>query len=361
MGPEVAQEENEEASKSKNNLTSSIGAAAFATEDPSLFSSNNRGTQQQQLQSQQQQQQRERVALEVAQANAAALVAAGGVEILVDLVSTAHEASERPSAALQTGLIASTPYAEAVKIWFYLPSTAGALPSGGAAGAAPGAAIAFFEEHKTGPVSKAEIRQLYSRGVIDYKTIFWAPGMHEPAALGAIRELRWWISSGIGHLTSFQTAEISLRVLIALAALRPAVDARGEALIPLPAAHRQMASSRCLPHIAQVVLTGEPVLVAAASVLVLKLVEHNEEAMASLYQTGVFFFLLSYCGSNLVEVSRLFKAAHLRQRFLGAADAGPGLPLSKKSFLGSLLPGMLLSFLLSIRLARSLSFSVYFI
>jgi DnaJ family protein C protein 13 len=282
--------------------------------------------------------QREKAAVEVAQANAAALVAAGGVEILVDLVSTAHEASERPAAALQTGLIASTSHAEAVKVWFYLPLTAGALPSGGAAGAV----MAYFEENKTGPISKAEIRQLFAKNVISFETVFWAPGMHEAAALGAIRELRWWVSSGIGHLTPFQVAEISLRVLTGLATLRPAVDARREALIPLPAAHRQMASSRCLPHLAQVVLTGEPSLVAAASMLLLKLVEHNEDAMSSLYHSGVFFFLLSYCGSNLVEVSRLFKASHLRQRFLGAAEAGPGLPLSKKSFLGSLLPESLL-------------------
>lgn len=320
---------NEEEEEESGNTLAGVGAAAFNSDDASLPSNSHRAVKQQ----------HHRI-LEVAQANAAALVAAGGVEILVDLVSTAHEASERPSAALQTGLIASTSYAEAIKVWFYLPSTAGALRSGGAAAA--GAAMAYFEEHKTGPVSKAEIRQLYSRGVIDSKTTFLAPGMHEAAALGAIRELRWWVSSGIGHLTPFQTAEVSLRVLTALAILRPAVDAQGEALIPLPAAHRQMASSRCLPHLAQVALTGEPALVAAISVLILKLVEHNEDAMASLYQTGIFFFLLSYCGSNLVEVSRLFKAAHLRQRFLGAADAGPGLPLSKKSFLGSLLPESLL-------------------
>jgi DnaJ family protein C protein 13 len=322
----VARNEEEE-EEARNKTLAGAGAATFNSDDASLPSNSHRGVQQQQ----------HRV-LEAAQANAAALVAAGGVEILVDLVSTAHEASERPSAALQTGLIASTSYTEAVKVWFYLPSTAGALPSGGAAAAA-GAAMAYFEKHKTGPVSKAEIRQLYSRGVIDSKTTFWAPGMHEAAALGAIRELRWWVSSGIGHLTPFQTAEISLRVLTALVILRPAVDARGEALIPLPAAHRHMASSRCLPRLAQVALTGEPALVAAISVLILRLVEHNVDAMASLYQTGLFFFLLSYCGSNLVEVSRLFKAAHVRQRFLGAADAGPGLPLSKKSFLGSLLPG----------------------
>ena len=75
-------------------------------------------------------------ALEAAQANAAALVAASGVEILVDTVAAAHEASERPAAALQTGLIAAAPHAESVAVWHYLPKEKGPLPAGGAAGAA---------------------------------------------------------------------------------------------------------------------------------------------------------------------------------------------------------------------------------
>lgn len=272
---------------------------------------------------------------EAAQTNATALVAAGGIELLVDLMATAHEASERPAAALQTGLIASTPHAEAVKLWYYLPKDAGNLPAGGAAGAA----LAFFEERKKGPVSKAEIRQLYNKGIITSGTPFWAPGMAEPAPLAAVRELRWWVATGTGHLAPFKVAEVVLRVLTAIVKLRPAVDAKGEALIPLPAAHRLLASARCLPHVAQVTLTGEPSLVVAASSLLLLLVEHDYEAMSGLYRTGVFFFLLSYCGSNLLEVAKLFKVAHLRQRFLGAGDAAPGLPLSKRSILGSLLPG----------------------
>ena len=286
------------------------------------------------------QQQRQRLlhqqrVADAAQTNATALVAAGGIEILVDVMATAHEASERPAAALQTGLIASTPHAETVKLWYYLPKEAGALPAGGAAGAA----FAFFDERKVGPISKVEIRQLVSKGIITSGTPFWAPGMVEPSPLAAIRELRWWISTGSGHLAPFKVAEVVLRVLTAILKLRPAVDARGEALIPLPAAHRELTSPRCLPHLAQITLTGEPSLVAAASSLLLLLVEYDYEAMSGLYRTGIFFFLLSYCGSNLLEVAKLFKAAHLKQRFLGAGDSAPGLPLSKRSILGSLLPG----------------------
>ena len=157
--------------------------------------------------------------------------------------------------------------------------------------------------------------------------------------LGGIRELRWLVATGTAHLPPFKAAEVALQVLTALVTLRPAVNSSGEAVIPLPAAHRQLTSPRCLPHIAQVTLTGEPTLVAAAASLLLLLVEHNDEAASGLYRTGIFFFLLSYCGSNLVEVARLFKAVHLRQKFLGAGEVSSGLPLAKRSFLGTLLPG----------------------
>jgi hypothetical protein len=49
---------------------------------------------------------------------------------------------------------------------------------------------------------------------------------------------------------------VALRALQALAEQQPAVDAHGEVLHPLPAAHRQMTSPACLPHIAQVSLNS---------------------------------------------------------------------------------------------------------
>ena len=58
---------------------------------------------------------------------------------------------------------------------------------------------------------------------------------------------------------------------------------------------------------AQVVLTGEPALVSMAAALLEAMMEHNSAGIATLYQTGVFFFALAYCGSNLVEIGRLFK------------------------------------------------------
>ena len=58
---------------------------------------------------------------------------------------------------------------------------------------------------------------------------------------------------------------------------------------------------------AQVLLTGEPALVASACSLLQKALHHNAEALPRLYQTGLYFFALAYCGSNLLEVATLFQ------------------------------------------------------
>ena len=57
----------------------------------------------------------------------------------------------------------------------------------------------------------------------------------------------------------------------------------------------------------QVMLTGEPSLVSMSAALLEAMLEHNSASLATLYQTGVFFFALAYCGSNLVEIGQLFK------------------------------------------------------
>ena len=57
----------------------------------------------------------------------------------------------------------------------------------------------------------------------------------------------------------------------------------------------------------QVILTGEPALVALAFALLESVLEHNIAALATLYQTGIYFFGLAYCGSNLMELAHLFK------------------------------------------------------
>ena len=56
-----------------------------------------------------------------------------------------------------------------------------------------------------------------------------------------------------GPLGPFQQAEVALAILQRLTDAQAAVDAAGQPLLPLPIAHRHIASQRCLPHIVQVV------------------------------------------------------------------------------------------------------------
>ncbi|KAK9807966.1 hypothetical protein WJX73_008492 [Symbiochloris irregularis] len=266
-----------------------------------------------------------------AAANGAAFVRAGGVQLAVDMVAGAHAAQERVQAPLQTNLIAYTSHQQTVKEWYFYPTTTAAtrprdLP---------------IEEGQQGPLTRDELKQAFAKGQVSRATLMWASGMAHPLPLGAIRQLRWMMSSPPGRMGAFDRAEVALEALLALAHRHPATDESGQALHPLPLVHRILASPQCLPHLAQVLLTGQPALVSLAAALLEVVVDHNSHALSRLPGTGIFFFALAYCGSNLVEIARLFQVAHLKAGKPTAAAAAGG-PLAQSSILGPLLPESLL-------------------
>ena len=61
------------------------------------------------------------------------------------------------------------------------------------------------------------------------------------------------------------------------------------------------------------ILCGQPELVSLAAALLHSVLQYNHEAMALLYRTGVFYFSLAYCGSNLVELACLLQVIALDQ------------------------------------------------
>ena len=56
--------------------------------------------------------------------------------------------------------------------------------------------------------------QLLGEGPVSMRTLFEAPGMTEPKPLFAIRELRWWVASGLGEALrkTFRRLEPALRL-----------------------------------------------------------------------------------------------------------------------------------------------------
>ncbi|XP_078442767.1 DNAJ heat shock N-terminal domain-containing protein isoform X2 [Wolffia australiana] len=254
--------------------------------------------------------------------NIEACVLVGGCVLSVDLLTVAHETSERTSIPLQSNLIAATAFMEPQKEWMFIDG----------------------DEIRTGPLEKDAIRRLWSKKSINWSTRIHASGMLDWKKLRDIRELRWVLGRGVPVLTPVQVGEAALSILHYMVSAHSDLDDAGEIVTPTPRVKRILSSPRCLPHVAQALLTGEPAIVEAAAGLLKAIVTRNPKAMIRLYSTGAFYFALAYPGSNLHSIAQLFFVTHMHQAFHGGEEAAvsSSLPLAKRSVLGGLLPESLL-------------------
>ncbi|CAD5319611.1 unnamed protein product [Arabidopsis thaliana] len=254
--------------------------------------------------------------------NVEGCVVVGGCVLAVDLLTVVHENSERTPIPLQSNLIAATAFMEPPKEWMY-------IDKGGA---------------EVGPVEKDVIRSLWSKKDIDWTTKCRALGMSDWKKLRDIRELRWAVAVRVPVLTPTQVGDAALSILHSMVSAHSDLDDAGEIVTPTPRVKRILSSTRCLPHIAQALLSGEPVIVEAGAALLKDVVTRNSKAMIRLYSTGAFYFALAYPGSNLYSIAQLFSVTHVHQAFHGGEEAtvSSSLPLAKRSVLGGLLPESLL-------------------
>ncbi|XP_022893353.1 dnaJ homolog subfamily C GRV2 isoform X1 [Olea europaea var. sylvestris] len=254
--------------------------------------------------------------------NIEACVLVGGCVLAVDLLTVVHEASERTAIPLQSNLIAATAFMEPLKEWMFINK----------------------DNVQVGPVEKDAIRRFWSKKEIDWTTRCWASGMPDWKRLRDIRELRWAMAVRVPVLTTVQVGEVALSILHNMVAAHSDIDDAGELVTPTPRVKRILSSPRCLPHIAQAMLSGEPTIVENSAALLKAVITRNPKAMIRLYSTGVFYFALAYPGSNLLSIAQLFSVTHVHQAFHGGEEAAvsSSLPLAKRSVLGGLLPESLL-------------------
>ncbi|XP_073157556.1 dnaJ homolog subfamily C GRV2 isoform X2 [Henckelia pumila] len=254
--------------------------------------------------------------------NVEACVLVGGCVLAVDLLTVVHETSERTAIPLQSNLIAATAFMEPLKEWMLIDNN----------------------NVKVGPVEKDAIRRLWAIKEIDWTTRCWASGMSDWKRLRDIRELRWAMATRVPVLTAIQVGQVALSILQSMVAARSDIDDAGEIVTPTPRVKRILSSPRCLPHIAQSLLSGEPTIVEASATLLKDIVTRNPKAMIRLYSTGTFYFALAYPGSNLLSIAQLFSVTHIHQAFHGGEEAAvsSSLVLAKRSVLGGLLPESLL-------------------
>jgi DnaJ homolog subfamily C member 13 len=280
------------------------------------------------------------------------------LELVVDLMTTAHTMSmERrvtPQLKVGSGLLLRDATATEVDSMggSGLSSDGHATSHGGSSSLPKQATIQVWhyradprdvpegEKLERGPYSLQEMHALGQARQLRRNTLVWAAGMREWVRLDSMRALMWTaLSPGEPVLTPTERGLLCIKLLLRLVRLRPSVDGEGVPVRPVPKAKRVLSSARCMPHIAQAILTGDPDIVDTAAELICDLVAYNPAATVKLYTTGVFFYALGYGGSNFEKLARMLYITHLRQSFFSEAAAlGRETTLARRSILGALLP-----------------------
>lgn len=251
------------------------------------------------------------------------LLDANGVRTLVELLTLAHLHISRATVPMQSNVIEAAPNMEreSEKEWYY----------GNA------------DKERLGPYSYEDMKQFWKDEIINVKTRCWSQGMDGWRPLQTVPQLKWSLmATGQAVLNETDLATLILNMLIRMCEYYPSRDLDGAIVRPLPKIKRALSEATCLPHIVQLLVTFDPVLVEKVATLLYLVMEDNP-VMPRLYLTGVFFFIMMYTGSNVLPVARFLKYTHLRQAF--RSDENKGSDIMFRSVLGHMLPEAMVCYL----------------
>lgn len=126
--------------------------------------------------------------------NSITFVDAGGLELIVDLLTGVHDAVEKAALPLETKLLTDYAHDQLPREW-YLKTD-------------------MNESEPSGPYSKSELKELRERGKLSGDMLIYAEGMPEYAHVRDVRDVRWLLSTGERLLTPVQVGEICLDLLL---------------------------------------------------------------------------------------------------------------------------------------------------
>ena len=228
--------------------------------------------------------------------NVKEIVDANGVKILIDLVTLAHLHISRAYVPTQTNVIEASAdmEREAEKEWYY--------------------------GNKQGPISLKELKEMYADGSIDAKTKLWAQGMDGWRTIDKIPQLKWSMqATGQAQMNETSMAILILNMLIKMCSYYPSKDEDGAIIRPLPKIKRLLSESNCLPHIAQLLLTFDPIIVEKVSTLLYVVVQDNP-VLSRLYLTGSFIYFLYWPELELFLALQVFPSFFTKLFFLLKCD-----------------------------------------
>ncbi|KAL4678230.1 hypothetical protein H8959_020904, partial [Pygathrix nigripes] len=251
------------------------------------------------------------------------LMDSNGIRILVDLLTLAHLHVSRATVPLQSNVIEAAPdmKRESEKEWYF----------GNA------------DKERSGPYGFHEMQELWTKGMLNAKTRCWAQGMDGWRPLQSIPQLKWCLlASGQAVLNETDLATLILNMLITMCGYFPSRDQDNAIIRPLPKVKRLLSDSTCLPHIIQLLLTFDPILVEKVAILLYHIMQDNPQ-LPRLYLSGVFFFIMMYTGSNVLPVARFLKYTHTKQAF--KSEETKGQDIFQRSILGHILPEAMVCYL----------------
>ena len=262
--------------------------------------------------------------------NVKLVINAGGVKLLIDLVTLAHLQKNRPkTTVLQRNAIIAGEELEAEleeKEWYY--------------GSAKGSTA---EKDRTGPISSSEMKRLYEEGDITERTKVWAQGMDGWRCFVEVPQLKWTLlGEGEPILSESELSATILNIFTKMCEQYPARGTNGQLIRPPPRVKQLLCMSDALPHLVQLLLTFDVTLVEKVAKL-LPLILVDSPLMPRLYLTGVFYFIIMYTGNNVLPIAVFLKMTHLLQSF--KSEEIMSNSLKSRSILGQILPEAMIHYL----------------
>ncbi|XP_053386463.1 dnaJ homolog subfamily C member 13-like isoform X2 [Mercenaria mercenaria] len=255
--------------------------------------------------------------------NVKEIMDANGIKTLVDLLTLAHLHITRATVPLQTNVIeaGADMKRESEKEWYY----------------------GNKDKERLGPYSYEELKRFYDEGIVHAKTRCWAQGMDGWRPLQSVPQLKWTLlATGQAVMNESDLGCLILNMFIKMCEYYPSRDVDGAIVRPLPRIKRNLSDPMCLPHVVQLLLTFDPILVEKVACLVYEIMADNPN-VSRLYLTGVFFFIMMYTGSNVLPIARFLKYTHVKQAF--RSDENQSSDLMSRSVLGHILPEAMVCYL----------------
>lgn len=256
------------------------------------------------------------------------LIDAGGVRVLVDLITLAHLHVNRATVPTQSNVIEASPEmmaagADSLKEWHFEDS----------------------KKEKVGPVSLKNIIESYESGKLTTKSRCWAQGIDGWKPLINIPQLKWTlVASGVPVLNESLMAITCLDMFIKICRYYPSREVDGAIVRPLPRIKQYLSDPSCLPHIVQLLLTFDPVIVVRVASLLTEMMQDNP-SLPRLYLTGLFYFIMMYTGSNLLPIGSLLAMSHANQAFRSDEKNSKKSSILQRSILSLLLPDAMICYL----------------